>query len=569
MREAPPVRYFRTRPEGPLNAPVKIRETLTPARMTLAAAAVAVVVGGVAWSHRGIPFDSDEANHANIGLRQWQDLREFRFADFLRHSYRTGQFPFLHGWSLVPFFAALGQTEFAARIAQVAWYLVGVLATGAAAGRLAGDDKRVGGFAAALFAMSPLLTGHAGLCMLETPGAAATAVTLLAFVEAARFDGARAWRRDVLVALCVLATYFVKHNYGIVLFPAVLLGYAAMLVPSGGRKRAASGLVVFTATIAGTLAAWYASPSQRAAFRGFLTNPAQAVAVVEDDAAFRIPAFLPDNFTAYPPLVAVEYHVHWTVGIAVFLLFLAGLWRLVRIREPAGVPAAAVFGGTWLMLSLGFREYALSRFIANALPGLWIVAAVGAAPLLRRIPATSAGQRGTALLLLAGFGAHALMLPARMKDDLENDGRYAPVFAAVVDRIPRPADVLVVNYTDAVSVRTLDWRLATRPGASPGDHVLKGLIAERVYGSDREFDAWMDDRRPWGRAGEPRESFVVEVNPGPSVQPVVPETVERWRRALGRRGERLERVAQWSFPELDLGVVLWRDRTPPAYDPPR
>ncbi|MCG3134635.1 MAG: hypothetical protein HMLKMBBP_01949 [Planctomycetes bacterium] len=544
------------------------REILTPARMTLAAAAVAVVVGGVAWSLRSVPFDSDEANHANIGLRQWQDLREFRFADFLRHSYRTGQFPFLHGWSLVPFFAAIGQSEFAARIAQVAWYLAGVLATGAAAGRLAGDDKRAGGFAAALFALSPLLSSHAGLCMLETPGAAATAVALLAFVEAARYEGPRRWRYDVFAAATVLAAYFVKHNYGIVLFPALLLGYAARLLFGDDRKRAAAGLLVFTGTVAAVIGAWYASPAQRAAFKGFLTNPAQTVALVEDAAAFRIPAFRTDNFTAYPSLVAVDYHVHWTVGAAVFALFLAGVWKLFRTRETAGVPAAAVLLGTWLMLSLGFREYALSRFIANALPGLWIVAALGAAPLLRKVPSTPAGQGATALLLAGAFGAHVLMLPARMRDDLENDGRWAPVFAAVLEKLPRPADVLVVNYTDAVSARTLEWRLATRPGASPGDHVVKGLIAERVYESDREFDAWMDDRRPWGRAGEPRESFVVEMNPGPTVRPVVPETVDRWRRALGRRGERLERVGQWTFPELDLAVTLWRDRAPPAYDPP-
>src|SRR6185436_12723359 len=157
----------------------------------IAAAALAVFVA--AHVARTIPFDSDEANHANLALRQFEDLRDGRFVDFLRHSYRTGQFPFLHGWTVLPWFAAFGTTMFAARAAQCLAFVVGVAATGWAAFRASGDDRRAAAFAAGLFAASPLLATFAGLCMLETPGAAMTALAIAVFTEACRAEGRRAW----------------------------------------------------------------------------------------------------------------------------------------------------------------------------------------------------------------------------------------------------------------------------------------------------------------------------------------------------------------------------------------
>jgi 4-amino-4-deoxy-L-arabinose transferase-like glycosyltransferase len=265
----------------------RIVSALTPARAIVAAVLVAACV--VHFTSRTIPFDSDEANHANLALRQYQDLAAGNFTDFLRHSYRTGQFPFFHGWTVVPFFAALGATEFAARIAQSLHFVVGVAATALAAWRACGDHRRAGGLAGALFALSPHLAVLAGLCMLETPGAAMTAVALFCFGEAIRAEGRKAVLWDAATAGAVLLTWFTKLNYGMWVLPAIGLGY---LVPGGRNvewKRTFRGLAVYVGVLVLVLGAWYTPASQRAALHGFLTNPAQAVSVVKDDPSFHLP----------------------------------------------------------------------------------------------------------------------------------------------------------------------------------------------------------------------------------------------------------------------------------------
>lgn len=544
----------------------KLLPGITPLRATVAAVLVAALV--VSLVSRTIPFDSDEANHANIALRQYQDLADGRFTDFLRHSYRTGQFPFFHGWTVLPSFALLGTTLFAARVAQVLHFVVGAAATAFAAWRACGEDKRAGGLAGALFALSPALAVYSGLCMLETPGAAAVAVTFALLSEALRSGGRRAVLLDVLTAGGVLATWFTKLNYGIWLLPAVGVGY---LVPIGrgiDRRRAITGLATYVGTLALVLGAWYATPSQRAAFFGFLTNPPQAVSVVADDPAFHLPAFSTSNFQAYFGLVSEEFHVHWTVGAAVLLLFVVGTVRAAIRREGVVAAAAACVLWTWLSLSMGFREYALGRFIAPALPALWIVAVYGVAPAFARVGERTWFRVVERVVLFAGLGAQVFAVRERLPAEYEVDDRYAEVFAWVTETLPPPASVMVMNYTDHVSARTLAWEFGSREGGSYRDVDVTGLIGERVYESDKLFGQWMDTPRPWGAANW--GSFVVEIVPdGPEFdgRALQMPTVAMWHAAIERQAAagRLVKTGERWFPRGGLSVRLWKDRTPPPH----
>ena len=210
-------------------------------------------------------------------------------ADFVRHSYRTGQFPFLHGWTVLPWFAALGATAYAARAAQCLAFVVGAAATGWAAFRASGDDRRAAAIAAALFATSPLLATYAGMCMLEVPGAAATALTLAVFAEACRASGRRAALWHAATAAAALATYFTKLNYGLWIIPAVGVGYAVRWRLSETRRAAlrdaSSPRPVLVVLVSGS------TSGQRAA-QGSCTTWSQAVSVESD----RIP--VPDSARA-------------------------------------------------------------------------------------------------------------------------------------------------------------------------------------------------------------------------------------------------------------------------------
>jgi hypothetical protein len=541
----------------------------TPSRPGLAlwlpVAGAAVVAVVVAANVSGtIPFDSDEANHANLALRQYQDLADGRLADFVRHSYRTGQFPFLHGWSVLPWFALLGATAYAARVAQCAWFVLGAAATGWAAWRASDGDRRATFVAATLFGASPLLATYAGVCMLETPGAAATAVALAVFASACRAEGRRARWLHAATGLAALATWFVKLNYGLWIIPALAAGHVVRVVRAPQRREVLRDALAFAAVIVVVLGVWYSRADQRAAFMGFLHNPSQAVSVESDDPTFRIPGLHPGNFTAYFALVASEGHGHWIVGALAFVFFLWGARR--ALTDPVAAAATACLAWTWLVLSMGFREYAQARFIASALPALWIVASLGFADVLRRV-ALPSWVRYLSLALLSGsVVVQAVRQPERLATEYEVGDEFAPVFAFLEREIPPRASVLAVGYTDHASARTLEWTLGSAEGRAWRDVNVVGLNSERVFESAKSLDRWMTVPRPWGAPGW--TSLVVEFTPGPAYRDralLFPATVTMWRDAVARYVPRLERVAGRRFDDLDLTVTVWRDTAPPPH----
>jgi hypothetical protein len=537
-----------------------------PGRALWIPVAFAAALAGFVAAHVSgvVPFTSDEANHANLALRQFQDLRDGRIADFVRHSYRTGQFPFLHGWTLLPWFAAFGATPFAARAAQCLAFVVGAIATGWAAFRASDDDRRAAAIGAGLFVLSPLLGTYAGMCMLEVPGAAATATTLAVFAEACRATGRRAHLWHLATAAAALATYFTKLNYGLWILPAVGAGYAVRWLRSTSRRDALRDALVYVGAVVVVLGAWYSTAGQRAAFMGFLHNPSQAVSVESDDPTFRVPGLRADNFTAYLTILARDYNAHWLVGAVVLAAFVFG--ARATMRRPEIAASVACFAWTTLVLSMGFREYPLARFIAPALPAIWIVAAVGAAELLRR-----AGDRpwlpaaGAAALAL-GLGMQFARQPELLATAYKTDGRFAPVFDFVCDAIPPRASVLVVGYTDKTSARTVQWDLGARRGSAWRDYDVVGFNSERVYESAKRFDDWMSKARPWGAPDW--TSYVVEISTGPrylDAGVVVPKTAAMWRDAVRRSEGRLVRAAERRFDDLDVTATVWRDTSPPPH----
>lgn len=541
-----------------------MRSLLTPRNAILAALVVAGVVAlGIS---RTIPFDSDEANHANLAVRQYQDLAAGRFADFARHSYRTGQFPFFHAWTILPAYALLGVTEFASRLPQCLHFVLGAAATAIAAWRVCGESRRAGGLAGALFACSPLLAVLSGLCMLETPGAAMTAVALACFAESLRHDGRAAFRWDAATAVAVLATWFTKLNYGMWVLPAIGLGYLVHATHAGTRRRALVGVATYVGVLVLALGIWYSTPSQRAAFHGFLTNPAQKVSVVHDDPSFRLPGFRTENFTGYFPLVAGQFHLHWTIGAAVLALAVGGAVRGIAERNAGIVAAAACAGWTWISLSMGFREYALDRFIAPALPAIWITAAAGAQPFLDRGTRGKLRAAAESLLLAAGLAAQVIVVRTRLPLEYEVGTEFRPVYDHVLRTVPGPASVILLNCTDHVSPRTLLFELSRQPGRTYTEFDVKDGSGERIYESTRNLDVWTSDPRPWGDASW--TSWVVELVPGPRYpDAVVRETIAMWSRAVAAHVAtgRFRLADERRFDDLDLTVRVWQDRSPPPH----
>lgn len=537
-------------------------------RLARAVTAVSVLVVSVLlWNGLSgtIPFDSDEANHAVIGLRQYQDLASGRWMDFVRHSYRTGQFPFLHGWTLVPFYALFGTTLEAARMAGVFAFAAGAFATGHLAYRLH-DDVRAGAAAAVLFATSPYMAAQAGVCMLEVPGAAATAIALALFVEGFhRSDAQRRWWPG-LVAVAVLATYFIKLNFGLWVAPAIGGTWVLLALRPDRRRESLRSLALYLGVLVVVGVIWYSTEAQRAAFSEFLNNPSELVPVEEDEPGFKLPSLSWGNFSGYFGLIADDYHLHWTLGTATLLAALAGFFRRRLLERPGLIACGLLIGWTWFVLSMGFREYTLARFIATALPAIWAVAAWIVPALAERLPSPRVAA-GLGVLAAAGsVGAAVVVVPPAQQAEYEIDERFNPYFDFVAEQIPDRASVMVINYTDRTTARHIGWLLSTRPGALYDTNDVKGYLGERVFASDRPVREWLTRDRPWGASDW--GSYIVDVDLRPEYLDygrVVPETVAMFRAVLTELGPRLELVAERDFPELGLSVRVLRDTEPPRH----
>lgn len=141
--------------------------------------------------YHDLPFDWDEAMHANGGLILALDLRAGDWLAFLRDSYTQAYYPPAFSWLLVPMFLTFGLSPVAARatsliclgLAVIVIYLMG----------LALDKRRgwIAGLIGALLTLLslPLLT-NAALVMLEMPALLASLLALLIHMKALE-DGPR------------------------------------------------------------------------------------------------------------------------------------------------------------------------------------------------------------------------------------------------------------------------------------------------------------------------------------------------------------------------------------------
>src|SRR5262249_51683195 len=150
-----------------------------------------------------------------------------------------------------------------------------------------------------------------------------------------------------------------------------------------------------------------------------------------------------------------DCHAHWVLGAAVLLAFVWGCRR--TLRRPEVAACVACFAGTWLTLSMGFREYALARFVATALPALWIVAAAGLVDVLDRTTWRTWYVTAGGALLAILVAVQLVRLPHLLESEYEVGTEFAPVFDFLAETLPPRSSVLVVGYTDHTSARMLEW----------------------------------------------------------------------------------------------------------------
>jgi len=206
----------------------------------------------------GGPLGWDESAHALYGLLIAHDLRQLDWISLLYDTYRQVYWPPLHSWLAGAVFLFTAPSEAAARIASVACLPPLALLLFLAARRMSPEHPTTAGLLAAWLTLtSPAVITYSSLCMLEMPGAVAVALTLLAYIRLTSTGASDRWH--ALVGLGVVAAFFAKTNYGI------LLGLALVVAEVTGartgfrnlfsRRYFWTALPVFLA-----LAVWFAYP---------------------------------------------------------------------------------------------------------------------------------------------------------------------------------------------------------------------------------------------------------------------------------------------------------------------
>jgi hypothetical protein len=206
------------------------------------------------------PFLWDEAAHALRGLLIADDIRQGSWLGFLLDTYRQVYWPPLHSWFTGLFFLITGPDVIAARTCSLFFYLLTIPPLYLAAKSMREKKSEIAGLVAVvLWLTSPLLMGFASQCMLEIPGLFAVTLTLFIYFKVCREE--RRPEKYIFLGLGIALTYFVKSNYGILLFLAIAV---MMLMESRLRPKALLNRINFFTLLPLVIifSCWFAYPKK-------------------------------------------------------------------------------------------------------------------------------------------------------------------------------------------------------------------------------------------------------------------------------------------------------------------
>lgn len=358
---------------------------------------------------------------AGLGTTALWEPDEPRFAEatrqmLVRHDYLTPWFndrprfekPVLLYWLQLPFFAALGATETAARLPSAIAGLLAVLATFAIAREFV--SRRAGLLAAVVLATTFRFVLYARQGLTDVPVAAAVTLAVWAMTRALNGSGGRAWAWTAwaFAGIGVL----LKGPVGL-LAPVIWSVWALLDGGIAGlrRTRPPAGIIICAAIAA----PWFIAMVMM-----------HGRAFVDVALGYEVVArYLPPDF----PGRDRGFFYYWGVwlgdGAPWSLFVLPAIWWAVRSREtlPGGERRLLLLAGTWfatVLLVFSVSQYKLPHYILPAYPAMALIvgafanaAAEGRVrPMLWRLPAyVSAIALAACAVLLWLLLARAFELP--------------------------------------------------------------------------------------------------------------------------------------------------------------
>jgi hypothetical protein len=326
----------------------------------LACAYLGRIVYTTTWT-----MDADEAVHSIEALRLYDDLANGEVGAFVRDTYFPERwappvhdhlrwYPFVHAWSLVPFFAALGPGDFAARLPSV------VLLFGAAAvffelGRRLSRRPAASGFLAVLFLLgAPNVLTFSAQSLIATASLFTCYLALLLYFRSIEAEHSPRWAIPAGLALGL--AMLTKYDHGGIL--AISLGLSELARVRYSLPRfLRSGAPLFFGAALLPVVIWFAHPDKLQILRDSAGHP----------------------FYGTPRLILFDFVMTWFAeygaSLAVGGLALLSFAGLVRHRSKPAIRTLLIWG-TLSMLFYASRGRFHFRYHLVEAPIFLLAAAV-------------------------------------------------------------------------------------------------------------------------------------------------------------------------------------------------
>jgi hypothetical protein len=497
---------------------------------------------GIQISRSTIPFDTDEADHANAALELYSWIQRGDIGGIGEAIRRQAFYPPVHSIPVAISYLLLEPSLFSSRLPALVFFAATLLLLAFFLRRFFQDVPDFVSWGAISFALifsaaSEIAVLHSTLSMLEMTGVFLVAALLIAAMK----------RGEIVLCCFALLIMLTKYSFGVIVFPALV---CSVWYPT---RRANARKPLFAAVLLSlSFGAWAIWTDTGSLIHFFIGHPSYDPIFSWENLTFEIRSWLSDY--SLGTLSAL-------LSIPLASLAAWHFWSRLPVR-------LASFLVLWAFLILGLSTTNESRHFMVALPSMWVLTTLGAVvswqSQTRWLTVFRLISVALPILIVVRVPRFIASLPSRIQKEYEGRPEYSHLEEFVAESAGDGSPSLINGVSDALSLESFRWYFARRLHVPYTEVKLDAF----PYREDKNQTAFLRKRNV-ARASLD-ESF-----PKDSVEDIlrtayyssfVLVTSPRLmaRRDL-RQGELIDRLNSYPFEEQKIGeftVRVYRLRTP-------
>ena len=420
-----------------------------------------------------VPFDTDEADHANSALQLYQSFINFKAAEIWHAVTRQAFYPPLYSFLVAASYFFLSPDFVSSRLPALLCFIIYAVLLFSCVTLFfkkfpayQKNSALLGSLAGILAVTSPITIFNSTLCMLELPGVLTVTVCIFFFIA---FEKREKNSLNLIAGLCALLVFFVKYNFGIISIPAVCA--ALFFRPNQTLKERFTSSLSCLAFIISGLLIWILITDRGAFFHFFVGHKSYVSMFSYENIFYELNSWLH------------SYCINTFLAAVVLILAIIGG---INFRADTAVLFAGfntVFSFIVLFLSTTNEE----RHFMVALPGIIFLSALGAAYICLKF------FKKSNQLILTCFCILPFLLFMTKREELHNElnsqfegkPEYLSLFEFIYNNTGSNHPVLFYGISDDFSIETLRWYFAM----SSKKLYSNVLLDAYPYRDDKNFTA--------------------------------------------------------------------------------